>query len=417
MESKMRSIKSFWAVFIFFLGFYLFADLPEPIIKRQVESIKSEMVSGDISRAFESTNVLLRSFENPAVFPGNVTAVAIQAYEKYMTEIERTKKYNLIEEVDSNLKIFTGISTSRLQVRIGKIKAEFERHKSNEQSERQVSALNSVKIWLVLIFIIIFVLFLAVFIPVFLVSRKSGRQMKDFDKTLRSLAGLQRKNTQILLDALTDIDSIQDSGQAEISWGTDALPSPEMPEEEKNEFRALALKCETLGEQIDKATSRKNNSKNVSELVYKLAVRLGLNQNSAKLYFCAAMVYDAGFLALPKDLLKSKNLDGEQRKLLQSHCQKFAGYLGFVPEKYWRTFEEAARYHHENMDGSGYPEGLAGKSIPQVARLIHVAESYVSLVSLRNYRKIQDKESAVRELESKPGLYDTEVVKVLDSIV
>ena len=88
----------------------------------------------------------------------------------------------------------------------------------------------------------------------------------------------------------------------------------------------------------------------------------------------------------------------------------------FVPKKYWQIFEEAAKYHHENTDGSGY-HGLAGDEIPQIARLIHVAESYNSLISRRNYKQIQDKESAIQELESKPNLYDVDVVKVLDAIV
>lgn len=414
----MKNRKILSSIFLaLFCAAAAFADLPEKIIKEQVSAIKSEMDGGKISEAYEKTNVLLRSFENPQVFPGNVTALSIQVYEKYLSEIERTKNYNLIEEVDSNLQIFSGISTSALKVKVEKIKSELRNQKSDEQNKMQFSALNSVKIWLILIFAAILILFLAFFVPFFMISRKSRIQMKDFDKTLRSLSGLQEKNSRILLDALTEIDSIQNQKTKEIGWGKNELPSPEMTAEEKDELRNLALKCEKLGEKIDKATNRKNNSKNVSELVYKLAVRLGLNQNSAKIYFCAAMVYDAGFLALPENLLKSENLSEEQRKILQSHVEKYSDYLGFVPKKYWRTFEKAAKYHHENIDGSGYPEGLRGKNIPQVARLIRVAESYVSLVSLRSYKKICDKESAVKELESKPEFYDTEVANALDSIV
>lgn len=399
----------------FLLGHLVFADLPKPIIDAQVQDIKSKIAADEIYSAFEETNVLLRSFENPEVFPGNVTAVSIQVYEKYIKKIDEPESYHLIEEIDSNLKIFTGIQTAKLLQEVAEIKTKLENQKSDSQSQMQTSVLNSIKTWLILIFAGLVVLFIVVFVPVFVVSKKSRKQMKEFDRTLRQLAGLQKKNNQILLDALTDIDSIQN--QKSLGWGTDALPSPEMSDEEKAEMRNLALECEKLGEQIDKATDRKNNSKNVSEFVYKLSVRLGLNQNSAKLYFCAAMVYDAGFLSLPKDLLKSENLDDEQKKLLKTHALQFGKYLGFVPKKFWKTFENAAMYHHENIDGSGYPEGLSGERIPQVARLIHVAESYVSLISSRNYKKITDKESAIKELESKPQLYDSKVVKALDSIV
>jgi len=73
--------------------------------------------------------------------------------------------------------------------------------------------------------------------------------------------------------------------------------------------------------------------------------------------------------------------------------------------------------HHENIDGSGYPQGLKGDEIPQIARLIRVAESYVSLSSKRSYRGAMDKETAVNTLKEQPGLYDTEVVDALDKLV
>ncbi|MDE7140509.1 MAG: two-component system response regulator, partial [Treponemataceae bacterium] len=82
-----------------------------------------------------------------------------------------------------------------------------------------------------------------------------------------------------------------------------------------------------------------------------------------------------------------------------------------------QIFIEASKSNNENMDGTGYPKGLEGTLIPQIARLIHVAESYTALVSRRSYRAIHDKESAIEEMKSKPGLYDPDVVAVLDAIV
>ena len=73
--------------------------------------------------------------------------------------------------------------------------------------------------------------------------------------------------------------------------------------------------------------------------------------------------------------------------------------------------------HHENMDGTGYPNGLKGDDIPQVARLIRVAESYVSLSSKRSYRGAMDKESALDALKAQDGIYDPEVLDALDKIV
>ena len=111
-----------------------------------------------------------------------------------------------------------------------------------------------------------------------------------------------------------------------------------------------------------------------------------------------------------------QSLTDEQRVQLRDHINHYEEYLGFVPRKYWQIFKEAALYHHENTDGSGYL-GITGPDIPQIARLIHVAESYNSLIRRRNYKQIMDKETAIQELESKPNLYDIDVVKVLDAIV
>lgn len=264
------------------------------------------------------------------------------------------------------------------------------------------------------------VIFTIVFILVFLGIRASARssaiQAEQLDSTLKLIAGMQQTNNQLLLGGVTDFGGMGLKSAGSSRWGVDALPAPEMTEDEKAELKQLVIDCEKLGSEIDAVTKRKNNSKNVSELVYKLAMKLGLNQNSSMIYFAASMVYDAGFLAVPEELLEAESLTDEQRLQLREHVNKFEQYLGFVPRKYWEIFEEAALYHHENTDGSGY-KGLMGADIPQIARLIHVAESYNSLISRRNYKQIMDKETAIQELESKPNLYDIDVVKVLDAIV
>ena len=264
------------------------------------------------------------------------------------------------------------------------------------------------------------IIFIIVFLLVFLAMRASARasalHSEQLDSTLKLIAGMQQTNNQLLLGGVTDLNGMGLKSAGSSRWGVDALPAPEMTEDEKAELKQLVIDCEKLGSEIDAVTKRKNNSKNVSELVYKLAMQLGLNQNSSMIYFASAMVYDAGFLAVPEELLEAESLTDEQRAQLRDHVNQYEQYLGFVPKKYWQIFEEAAKYHHENTDGSGY-HGLAGDEIPQIARLIHVAESYNSLISRRNYKQIQDKESAIQELESKPNLYDVDVVKVLDAIV
>ena len=135
------------------------------------------------------------------------------------------------------------------------------------------------------------------------------------------------------------------------------------------------------------------------------------------LNFCASMIYDAGFLGIDPDLLSSTTLSDEEKEAMKEHVNLAEKYLSFVPKKYWSVFEDAAMKHHENIDGTGYPKGLKGDEIPQIARLIRVAESYVSLSSRRSYRGAMDKESAVAALREQENLYDKDVVDVLEQIV
>ena len=195
------------------------------------------------------------------------------------------------------------------------------------------------------------------------------------------------------------------------------MPEETFTQEDIEELKQLAVKCEEIGDKIDQLTKRKNNSKNVSELVYKLSMQLGLSQGQSMVNFCAAMIYDAGFLGVDPEIWNIEKLSEEQKAQIEEHVSLAEKYLDFVPKKYWQIFDDASKKHHENLDGTGYPNHLKDKDIPQIARLIRVAETYVSMSSRRNYRNAVDKETAIQRLMEKPEYYDRDVVAVLDQIV
>ncbi len=245
-------------------------------------------------------------------------------------------------------------------------------------------------------------------------------QQEQYAQAFKLLAQNQSQTNRLMLGGITDIyggnPSLRIAGSS--TWApAQALPDVTFSEEDEEELKQLAVKCEEIGQQIDNVTGRKNNSKNVSELVYKLSIQLGLPQGMAMLNFCAAMIYDAGFLAIDPDLLVATQLTEEEKHALNEHVNLAEKHLEFVPKKYWSVFEDAATKHHENIDGSGYPQGLSGDEIPQIARLIRVAESYVSLSSKRSYRGAMDKESAINALKEQSALYDQDVVEALDKIL
>lgn len=244
-------------------------------------------------------------------------------------------------------------------------------------------------------------------------------QQENYVQAFKMLAATQNQTNRIMLGGAVDLygkGNLRIAGSS--TWApAQALPDVPYTEEDEEELKQLAIKCEEIGQKIDSATGRKNNSKNVSEIVYKLSIQLGLPQGLAMLNFCAAMIYDAGFLGIDPDLLSSTTLTDEEKEAMKEHVNLAEKYLSFVPKKYWSVFEDAAMKHHENIDGTGYPKGLKGDEIPQIARLIRVAESYVSLSSRRSYRGAMDKESAVAALREQENLYDKDVVDVLEQIV
>lgn len=291
----------------------------------------------------------------------------------------------------------------------------FSESAKEQKRSTRVIAFSIIGIAVLIVFIVILIM-----VIVRKAAKASQIQQEQYVQAFKMLAANQNQTNRLMLGGITDIyggnPSLRIAGSS--TWApAAALPDVTFSEEDEEELKQLAIKCEEIGQQIDNVTGRKNNSKNVSELVYKLSIQLGLPQGMAMLNFCAAMIYDAGFLAIDPDLLVATQLTEEEKKAMKEHVNLAEKHLEFVPKKYWSVFEDAAMKHHENIDGTGYPNGLKGDDIPQIARLIRVAESYVSLSSKRAYRDAMDKETAVNTLKEQPGIYDTEVVDALDKIV
>lgn len=460
----------------FFMTVFIFAQSgTADLTKRYLARADEQYQSGQYNDAYKTINAVLKLNESSGI-PANVTLVATEIYSKILDNIKSSRNYSLFNEVRSNVEKYPVIADGSIQRKINEIYAQQEaeiqaKKEAAEKAEKeelramyqqqleesrrsqesfaetvktsietsiesmattQGEALNKIAeaqeqsaksnhfvlIAVLIICVVLVIVFIVVILGIRAAARASARQSMQFEETLKLVAGMQQTNNQLLLGNVTDLQGMGGLRSAGSSrWGVDALPAPEMNQEEKDELKNLAIQCEDLGSKIDMVSKRKNNSKNVSELVYKLAMELGCNQNTSMIYFCAAMVYDAGFLDVPEELLEAENLTDEQREVIRHHVHVSDEHFDFVPEKYRQIFNDAAEFHHENEDGSGYPNGIAGEEIPQIAKLIHVVESYNSLISRRNYKAIKDKESAIEELLSKSNMYDETVVKALDAIV
>jgi len=183
------------------------------------------------------------------------------------------------------------------------------------------------------------------------------------------------------------------------------------------QVKNLLITCKKYGEQIDKATGRKNATGTVAELVYKISMHLGYSEAESVLYYAAALVYDIGFLSLEPIFVQAVSLSKEQYEMMKTHTSIGPNMMFFVEEANRNVFKDAAAKHHENLDGTGYPMGLKGDDIPYIARVIRVVESYVAIISQRQYKEIHDRNFAIEELRNASKQYDQTIIDALDALV
>ena len=178
-------------------------------------------------------------------------------------------------------------------------------------------------------------------------------------------------------------------------------------------------RCVSLGEEIDVYTNRLENSKLIAMLSYRIALKTRMCPEQAALCSCCALVADAGMLDLPRQLFFREILTGRERKLLRDQCRAFIYQLDFVPSGYLQFFVETCSCRKENMDGSGYPEGLKGGDIPVLARIVRAAEDYTAMPErkARKYLVPLSSRAAVREMRKSAELYDQRIVNIIEKLV
>jgi len=137
----------------------------------------------------------------------------------------------------------------------------------------------------------------------------------------------------------------------------------------------------------------------VAEYASALARDLGLNARDVDVIKRAALLHDVGkiYEEFAPILRKASKLSPEERIVMRSHVVRSAELVATVA-RLRGTVLEAIRHHHENYDGSGYPDGLAGEDIPIGARIIMVADTVDAMTTDRPYRQALTLHRAFEEL-------------------
>ena len=143
-------------------------------------------------------------------------------------------------------------------------------------------------------------------------------------------------------------------------------------------------------------------SRRVTEYTAAILQAMSVRGPEAELITSAARVHDIGKIAIPDGILnKPDRLTDEERAIMESHPRQGAEFLARYPD--FRRGIDIVLYHHERVDGKGYPSGLRGNDIPFGARVIAVADSYDAMTSNRPYRKGMPASVATRILTEGRG--------------
>jgi len=166
------------------------------------------------------------------------------------------------------------------------------------------------------------------------------------------------------------------------------------------------MKNRTIETVLKKVNRRYDNEKKHSDLVsqYCRATAKAMKLSNKEIQDAkkAGALHDIGKIIMePKILNKKSKLTEQEWEEVKKHSSTSYQLLKSV-DKYTQI-AEAVLYHHERIDGNGYPEGLKEDEIPLLSRIISVADAYEAMTSERPYKTKKAKEEAVEELKKYSG--------------
>ncbi len=154
----------------------------------------------------------------------------------------------------------------------------------------------------------------------------------------------------------------------------------------------------------------KGHSQRVMRYSLLIGKKLGLSEESLKTIKLAGLLHDVGKIGIPEAIITKKGpLNEKEYKIMKKH--PYIGYLIVKDIDYLKSGIPFVLYHHEKLDGSGYPYGLKEDKIPLFARIAAVADFFDALTSDRPYRKGLSFNDAMLEIKKNSGVkFDKEVV-------
>lgn len=140
----------------------------------------------------------------------------------------------------------------------------------------------------------------------------------------------------------------------------------------------------------------------VAQYSNQIGKQLSLSIKEMNLLLYASLLHDIGKICIPSNLLyKIDKLTSQEFYLIKKHVE-FG--ISILPDS-MQEVKDIIAYHHERLDGSGYPYHLKDDQIPKLAKIIAIADSFDAMVSTRLYNKVKTEEEAINDLFSNTSYY------------
>ena len=148
-----------------------------------------------------------------------------------------------------------------------------------------------------------------------------------------------------------------------------------------------------------------------------MAFALDLPEEESEALHFAGLLHDLGKVGVPDAVLrKASTLDEGEWEFIRQHPEKGAEVLSHLAA--YQEVADIVRFHHERLDGSGYPNGIHGDAIPELSKVLAVADSYHAMTSDRPYRGARSSFEALKELRLMSGTtLDATYVEVLAKVL
>lgn len=169
-----------------------------------------------------------------------------------------------------------------------------------------------------------------------------------------------------------------------------------------------------LSEAVDaKDRYTSGHSKRVAEYSCMIAKRMGKSKKEQEEIYRAGLLHDVGKIRVPVDIInKPGKLTEDEYNIIKLH--PVTGYHILQGISGNSNIAIAAKYHHERYDGKGYPHGMEGENIPEMARILGVADSYDAMTSTRSYRNALPQDVVRSEIEKGKGTqFDADIADIM----